>query len=60
MDCSNLEKEYVKVVYCHPDFNLGFSAGSDGKESACNVGDVGSIPGLGCSIKEVIAISIFG
>ena len=45
-DCSNLEKEYVKVVYCHPDFNLGFSAGSDGKESACNVGDVGSSPRL--------------
>ena len=46
MDCSNLEKEYVKAVYCHPDFNLGFSAGSDGKQSACNAGDVGSSPGL--------------
>ena len=23
-----------------------FSGGSDGKESACNVGDLGSIPGL--------------
>jgi len=28
---------------------LGFSGGSDGKESACNVGDLGSIPGLGRS-----------
>ena len=28
---------------------LSFSAGSDGKESACNVGDLGSIPGLGRS-----------
>ena len=28
---------------------LGFPGGSDGKESACNVGDVGSIPGLGRS-----------
>ena len=24
-----------------------FPGGSDGKESACNVGDLGSIPGLG-------------
>ena len=28
---------------------LGFSGGSDGKESACNVGSVGSICGLGRS-----------
>ena len=26
---------------------LGVSGRSDGKESACNVGDLGSIPGLG-------------
>ena len=26
---------------------LGFAFGSAGKESACNVGDLGSIPGLG-------------
>ena len=26
---------------------MGFPAGSDGKESACNVGDQGSIAGLG-------------
>ena len=28
---------------------LGFPSGSDGKESACNAGDMGSIPGLGRS-----------
>ena len=28
---------------------LGFPSGSDGKESACNVGDLGSILGLGRS-----------
>ena len=28
---------------------LGFPGGSDGEESACNVGDLGSIPGLGGS-----------
>ena len=26
---------------------LGFPGGSDGKESTCNMGDLGSIPGLG-------------
>ena len=29
-----------------------FSGGSDGKESACNVGDPGSIPGSGRSLGE--------
>ena len=29
-----------------------FSCGSAGKESACNVGDLGSIPGLGRSPGE--------
>ena len=28
---------------------LGFPYGSAGKESACNVGDLGSLPGLGRS-----------
>ena len=32
------------ISYC-----LGFPGGSAGKESACNVGDLGSIPGLGRS-----------
>ena len=30
----------------------GFPGGSDGKESACNVGDLGLIPGLGRSHGE--------
>ena len=33
-------------------FLLGFPPGSDGKESACNVGDLGLIPGLGRSPGE--------
>ena len=33
-------------------FLCGFPVGSDGKESACNVGDLGSIPGLGRSPGE--------
>ena len=28
---------------------MGFPGGSDGKESTCNVGDLGSIPGSGRS-----------
>ena len=31
---------------------LGFSNDSSGKESACNAGDLGSIPGLGRSPGE--------
>ena len=31
---------------------MGFLGGSDGKESACNTGDLGSIPGLGRSPGE--------
>ena len=33
---------------------MGFPVGSDGKESACNVGNPGLIPGLGRSPGEGI------
>ena len=33
-------------------FPLGFPGGSDGKESACNAGDLGSISGLGNPLEE--------
>ena len=33
-------------------FKWGFPGGSAGKESACNAGDLGSIPGLGRSFGE--------
>ena len=32
--------------------SVGFPGGSEGKESACNAGDLGSIPGLGRSPGE--------
>ena len=32
---------------------LDFPGGSDGKESACNAGDLGSVPGSGRSPGEV-------
>ena len=37
----------------------GFSGGSDGKESACNAGDRGSIPGLGRSSEEGNGTPVF-
>ena len=36
----------------YPKDTLGFSGGSDDKESACNTGDTGLIPGLGRSRGE--------
>ena len=33
-------------------YNTGFPGGSGGKESTCNAGDLGSIPGLGRSPGE--------
>ena len=35
------------------EVKLGFPRGSVGKESACNAGDLGSIPGLGRSPGEM-------
>ena len=35
-----------------PSICWGFPCGSAGKESTCNVGDLGSIPGLGRSPAE--------
>ena len=35
----------IRLYICY----MGFPGGSEGKESACNAGDLGSIPGLGRS-----------
>ena len=35
------------VYYTGYAISPGFPGGSDGKEAACNVGDLGSIPGSG-------------
>ena len=41
---------YMKLSIKYTAINRrGFPGGSDGKESACNAGDLGSIPGLGRS-----------
>ena len=46
-----------KVIKGHANgyyifYSTGFPGGSDSKESACNVGDLGLIPGLGRSPGE--------
>ena len=48
---------WVRKICCRRDrlptpIFLGFPCGSAGKESACNVGDLGSVPGLGRSPGE--------
>ena len=40
--------EYLIPTMCQ----MGFSCDSTGKESSCNVGDLGLIPGLGKSPGE--------
>ena len=39
------------LLYLYFDHSMimGFPGGSDGKESTCNAGDLGSVPGLGRS-----------
>ena len=42
-----------KLLLIHSDsVKMGFPGGSAGKESPCNAGDLGSIPGLGRSPGE--------
>ena len=40
------------MIYNHNRGEAVFPGGSDGKASACSVGDLGSIPGLGRSSGE--------
>ena len=40
------------LIYASYQKSLDFSDGSDSKESACNAGSLGSIPGLGRSPGE--------
>ena len=41
----------ITMIYCFT-LTRSVSGGSDSKESACNAGDLGSIPGLGRSSGE--------
>jgi len=40
------------LVLCFPSISLNLSPATGGKESTCNAGDLGSIPGLGISPRE--------
>ena len=40
------------VIYT---YSMGFPHSSVGKESACNAGDLGSIPGSGKSLEKEVA-----
>ena len=42
----------LAISFISNDISMGFFYGSAGKESACNVGDLGSIPGLRISSGE--------
>ena len=42
----------MKGIEAHIKVMTGFAGASDGKESACNAGDAGSLPGLGRSHRE--------
>ena len=42
----------MKGIKAHIKVMTGFAGGSDGKESACNAGDAGSLTGLGRSHGE--------
>ena len=49
-----VSRKVVRDVYDHNTVTMrraliSFPGGSDSKESACNVGDLGSVPGLGRS-----------
>ena len=52
MDCIvyGVAKSRTRLSDFH--FHMGFPGGSDSKESSCNAGDLGSIPGLGRSPGE--------
>ena len=43
---------FKKFKYIYVYIYMGFPDGSDGKESTCNVGDLGLIPELGRSPGE--------
>ena len=50
---SSLSWSFTMEMFCtHPRIVLGFPGGSEVNASACNVGDLGLIPGLGISPGE--------
>ena len=52
LQLSSLCDRHVGVKLWSISYQLDFAGGSDGEESACDVGDLGWIPGLGRSPGE--------
>ena len=50
---------FDELIYYEQCKTTGFPGGSDGKESACNVGDLGLIPGLRRVPGEVKGYPLF-
>ena len=46
------ESDKIEQLHFHFSLDWGFACGSAGKESTCNAGDLGSIPGLGITPGE--------
>ena len=49
LESMKYSKNKIQIIY---NLTLGFPGDSEVKASACNVGDLGSIPGLGRSPGE--------
>ena len=45
----------IELLYMYIMYTSGFLGGSDGKASACNVGDLSLIPELGRSLEKEMA-----
>ena len=54
-DWSDLAAAAAGCISNYIDYTLGFTGGSDSKECTCNMGDLGSIPGLGSSLEKRMA-----
>ena len=52
IDLISSARLHFKAFFPLPSVSMGFPCGSAGKESACNVGGLGLIPGLGRSLEE--------
>ena len=49
---ARLDESQAEIKIAGINIRKGFPGGSNGKKSACNVGDLGSITGLGRSPEE--------
>ena len=55
LESESIKQIHMLLFFYHAVTYTGFPGGSGGKESACNAGDLGLIPGLGRSREEGMA-----